>query len=219
MKNVITVMGLVLSLAASGLSQASEVEDLGLSKIKDTRSGVAYLATDKDLSHYDKIVIADIVTDEVKVNQPSGSIVRKSNWKMDEERAARVQAMHRKAFNHEFADARGLELTDQVDENTLVLVTRLAEASPAAGYDPQQMAGRVNVYSEGSGSAVVEMFLVDGKSGEVIAAVASGRQLGHFVRNNNSVTNGSDVQMAFNIWAKQAREAVENLPELAARAN
>jgi len=219
MKNVVTVIGLVLSLVAGSGAQATEPADLGLTKIKEARSSVAYIKANQDFSHYDKIAIADIGTDDVKVNQPSRSVVQHSDWKMDDDRQDRVQAMHRKAFDREFAEAQDLELVDTVDENTLVLVTQLSEVSPAVGYDPQSAAGRTNVYSAGAGSAVIKMYLLDGKTGEVVAAVANARALGGgWVQHNNSVTNGSDVQMAFNIWAKQARSAVDNLPQLAAEA-
>jgi hypothetical protein len=82
------------------------------------------------------------------------------------------------------------------------------------------VAGRTRVYSSGAGSATIQMYLIDGKTGDVVAAVANARALGHsFVHhNNNSVTNSSDVQMAFNIWAKQARQSIDKLPELAAEA-
>lgn len=65
MKNAMTVIGLVLSLAASGLTLGAEPADLGLTKVKDTRSRVAYLNVDHDFSHYDKLAIAPIATDEV----------------------------------------------------------------------------------------------------------------------------------------------------------
>ena len=219
MKNVKKVVTtLILSLALSGLSQATELEDMGLTKIEDTGQRVVYLKTDQDFSKYDSIAIADIASDDVKVSLPSGSIAGESNWQMDEDRQARVEKLHREAFDSEFAAVEGFELVDGVDANTLVLVTRLSEVSPAVGYDPHGKAGRVNVYSKGSGSAVIEMFLVDGGTGEVVAAVANGRQLGHFARNNNSVTNASDAQFAFRAWARQAREAVENLPAMASEA-
>jgi hypothetical protein len=219
MKNVITSICLVITLATSGLLQAAEITDLGLSKIKDTRSSVAYLKVDQDFSHYDKIAIADIKSDEVVVKQPDRSRIHSTDWEMDEERKQRVESMHRKAFDREFAEAQGLELVDTVDENTLVLVTRLREVAPTVGYDPSSVPGRTRVYSDSTGSVAIEMFLLDGKTGEVVAAVGTARELGgHYWTSRNSVTNGSDVQLAFNAWAKQAREAVENLPELAGQA-
>ena len=219
MKTFATVIGLVFTLAASSLSQAAEPADLGLSKVKETRSSVAYLKADQDFSHYDKIAIAAIVTDGVTVNEPGDSPVHRNDWEMDEARQARVEAMHQKAFDREFAEAEGLELVDTVDENTLVLVTRLSEVSPTVGYDTQSIAGRSRVYTESAGSVTIQMYLLDGKTGEVVAAVASARNLGNgFAQSNNSVTNGADVQRAFNVWASQAVDAVEHLPELAAEA-
>jgi hypothetical protein len=216
MKNVITAICLIITLATSGLLQAAEIADLGLSKIKDTRSSVAYLKVDQDFSHYDKIAIADINSDQVVVKEPTRSRVHHSDWEMDAERKQRVENIHRKAFDNEFAEAQGLELVDTVDENTLVLVTRLSEVAPTVGYDSNNVSGRTRVYSNSAGSATIEMFLLDGKTGEVVAAVGTARELGgHYGTNINSVTNGSAVQLAFNAWAKQAREAVENLPELA----
>ena len=219
MKKVVTVIGLIFSLAASSFTQAVEPADLDLVKIKETRTSVAYLKADQDFSHFDKIAIAEIDTANVKVNEPTDSPVHRNDWTMDEERQSRVKTMHQKAFDREFADAGHLELVDTVDEDTLVLVTKLSEVSPTVGYDSQMIGGRSRVYSAGAGSAVIEMYLVDGGTGEVVAVAASGRALGNgFVQTNNSVTNGSDVQMAFNIWASQALDAIENLPELAAEA-
>ena len=195
MKNVVTVIGFVLSLVAGSVTQAAEPADLGLTQIKETRSSVAYIKADQDFSHYNKIAIADIDTANVEVNEPSPGSVHRNDWEMDEARQARATEMHREAFDREFAQAQGLELVDTVDENTLVLVTKLSEVSPTVGYDPQSLAGRSRVYSDGSGSAVIEMYLVDGKTGEVVAAVANARALGHgFVQQINSVTNGADVQ-------------------------
>jgi hypothetical protein len=219
MKNVITVVGLVLSMAASSLTLGAEPADLGLTKVKDTRSRVAYLNLDHDFSNYDKIAIASIATDEVDVNLPRSSKAHRNDWEMDGERQARIDAMHQKAFDREFAESQNLELVDTVDDNTLVLATKLTEVAPTVGYDTQSLSSRSQVYSAGAGSATVEMYLMDGKTGEVVAVVSNARALGNsFVHRNNSVTNGSDVQMAFNSWARQARQAIDNLPELAANA-
>ena len=161
MKNVVTVIALMFSLAASSLSHAAEPSELGLTKIKETRSSIAYLKAD-----HDKIAIAPIATDAVEVKLPSSSLLHRNDWEMDEERQARVSAMHQKAFDREFANSQSLELVDTVDENTLVLFTSLSEAAPAVGYDSDSIAGRSRVYSTGAGSATIEMYLVDGKTGE-----------------------------------------------------
>lgn len=218
MKTFMNVFGLVLTITFGGLTQAAELEDMGLTKVKDSRSRISYIMADHNFDHYDSIAIADIVADEVKINQSSTSIMRRADWEMDEKRQQRVTDMHRKAFERELAETQGLKLVDQVGENTLVLITRLKEVSPSVNYDPQQQSGRTRVYSNGSGSAVIEMFLVDGQSGEVVAVAVVARQLGHFVHINNSVTNGSDVQTAFNAWAKQARGTIEQLPAMASNA-
>ena len=88
MKNVVTVIGFVLSLAASGLSQAVEPTDLGLTKVKETRSSIAYLKVDQDFSDYDKIFIAEIDTTDVEVNGPSSHGAYRDSWAKQTRNAA-----------------------------------------------------------------------------------------------------------------------------------
>ena len=218
MKKIVSVASLIIAIAGSSLAAAADLAELGLEKVNESRNSVAHMNLDKDFSRYDSVVIMDMVIDEVKVKQPRGSAVHRSNWKMDEKRQANAQAMYRKAFEREFARAEGLEVVEEANANSLILVARLKEVAPSVGYDPHSYAGRNRVYSEGSGSASIELFLIDAASGEVVAAAASSRQLGHVWGLSNSVSSRSDAQFALNMWAKQAREAVEKLPEIASDA-
>lgn len=216
MKKIITIFSLVASIAISGLAQAGDPTDLGLTQVKDSKHQSAFLKADHDFSKYDAIAIADIETEGVEVHQPTKSRLQHGNkWEMTEERQARVQEAYNEAFNEELSELDSMELVDSVDANTLVLVTRMREVAPAVGYDTQNIAGRARSFSESSGAAIIDIVLLDGGTGEIVAFVASSRNFGSHWARNDSVTNGSNVRLAFNGWAKMAAKAIDNLPETA----
>ena len=90
-----------------------------------------------------------------------------------------------------------LKIVSEPRDDTLILATRLQAIAPAAGYDVNNYAGRARTYSDTSGSAVLEVFLLDASTGELMALGVDKKSIDH-TWINNSVTNNANVRHTLN---------------------
>lgn len=217
MKKLIISAGLSISMIANGLAMAATPEDLGYAKVEYKRYHIGYLKVENDFSKYDSVYITDIVTADADVKQPhqGSSAYRNKDWEFDEEKQQRVQEMYANSFERELAELENLDLVDEVGPNTLILSAKVSEIAPASSYDPMSVPGRSRVFTDTSGSAKIDAVLIDAASGEVVGFVSSAKSLGHHWVNNNSVSNSANTQRAFNSWALQAANTLDNLPAIA----
>ena len=217
---------LVLSACSqtASIQQGDDAEIIGDNLHKVDNSGVssAYVDPDVDFSQYRKVAIMPLDTHQLEVIQPSQS--RGYNkWELtDKDRsllAERYMAQMRQYLSED-AVGQPYELVDQPGEGVLVISAAIVTIAPSAPRDDissRGYSGRSKVFSEGAGSMTIAMAVQDGQSSKELVKLIDKREGWRGMRRNNSVTNLSDVNHMFSIWARKLKVGLDELSKPAAQ--
>lgn len=216
---------LTLSLLAVGcsnkpLSFASEntenTTETGLLRIENSQLDLSYAKPNIEWHRFNKLHIRSITADNL---HPQDYKAPKIDKKWDGQRATytvpekglrrleqEFKSMADKIFDHE----QPWQLSDVIDENTLVIDARITDIRLSAPIESTRRTftsgGRT--YTENAGSMVLIAILSDGRNNEVIAqSMDRGAAFDNW-STNSSVFNWGDVRTVYRSWGNALKNAL-----------
>lgn len=205
-------------IAASSPVSAAKAPDTwdGLSKVRANKLDAVYLMPEADFRVYRKIMIddpqiafrknwqRDYNSSRMGTQRLSGEDVRRAV----EEGSSRFRETLAKAYT-----ADGYEIVTTAGPDVLRLSTAVINVDVVA---PDTMkAGRSRTYSEEAGEATLVVEARDSESGALLGRALDRRIAGdNSTLLRNSVTNRSDFDRLFSVWAKLSADGLTKLKTL-----
>jgi hypothetical protein len=220
-KRLLTLLaGCILVGACQGTPEVQTGEDAevignNLHRVDNSRAAKSYVNPDVDFSQYNQVLLPPLVLNDVTIIQPTRSNGRPGNtrWELTEDDKAMLQEAFRKAMTQKISENDGYAVVTSPGRGVIAVIAKLLTLAPSAAKDDMssRATGRSRVFTEGAGTATIEIAFVDAQSGEVLAVAVDGKSGQSTWGINNSVTNRADIQRMFNAWAAQIRSSLDNL--------
>lgn len=205
-----------LAVASPAFAKAPDTWD-DLVKVESKRFDSAYLLPGADFSTYTKVMIDPTEAAFKKDWQRDYNASARGGDRITDDEAleilAKVQDGFRDILVKAYQDA-GYQVVTAPGPDVIRLRTAIINLDIAA---PDQMtAGRSRTYSSEAGQATLAIEARDSMSGAVLARGVDKRDIGDsaFVMRRSAVSNRSDFERAFTVWAGASVDALGALREL-----
>ena len=192
----------------------AEVIGDNLHRVDNSRAAKSYINPDVDFSQYNSVLLPPLILNDVEIIQPTRSNRRPGNpqWELTDADRAMLQEAFNKSMTEKMTEKDGYPIVTAPGKGVIAVVAKLLTLAPNAPKDDMssQTAGRSQVFTEGAGTATIEVAFVDSQSGDVLAVAVDGKAAQSNWGINNSVTNRADIQRMFSAWAIQIRKSLDN---------
>lgn len=191
---------------------ALKASQAGLSAVETSRFDGTFVAPNAKFSQYTKLLVEQLDLSDVNIRKQSTDKINDTPWELSDADRRYYQERYTEALmTNLIADGR-FATSLQSGSEVLLIKAKVLEIAPLASKDDQQ--GRptmMKVYSEGMGTMILELSLVDSASGELLAIITDRRDLGRLWEENNRVTNNVQIRLAFNQWLRTLRTELDRL--------
>lgn len=200
-------------------SDLPKVDENGLVLVEDSKVDIAYRDPDADLSHYNRVLLAD------------AEIAFRKNWLQDQNRdrarstnrvsqadADKIKVALSAEFSRVFTEEleRGGYQVVTVDtigesaEDVLVLIPGIINLDVTA--PDTQAPGRTRTYTASAASMTLVMQFRDSITGDVLGKIADSRRAADrgYMTVTNSVTNRAEADRMLRKWARMLVEGLDN---------
>ena len=197
-----------------------EVNDEGMTLIKDSKMTTIYADPDADLSMYNRIWLKD------------ATVAFKKNWQRDQNRTTRfkvrtkdmeriqedIATLFRDAFTKELQDG-GYELVEEAGDDVLILVPAIVDLDIIA--PDLQNASRTYTFSESAGEMTLNLELFDSLTNDkIVKATDRKRDWDRgYVEWRTSVNNRAVAKRFMTSWAQALRSVLDDARSTASDSN
>ena len=190
----------------------------GLTPIKNSRMGNAWIDPDVDLTQYDKIMVARAEFEFRAVKKsPRSSSMRRSNetefWISDEGKQKLIDTVS-EVFREELQKSTSFTIVDEAGPDVLILVGAIHDIVSNV---PPELVGRGEIYLSSVGEGTLILEARDSLSGQTIYRAVDRRRMdsggagGGIPIQANSVTTWAEVRRWARRWAARLTQGLDSI--------
>ncbi len=177
---------------------ASAAKALGLEQVKSRFLDAAYLKPNTDFSALKSIYMEAIDFSKTSIREPSVNDFD-HDWELTEKDKDMMQKSFSESATQKLFGKTGFTQAPNKSSADMVIQTDMLEIAPLAEKDSDRT-GISKTYSEGAGTVLATMKLIDAKTGDVLGMIADKADVGNQWRENNRVNNLHSLGITFDRW-------------------
>lgn len=195
---------------------AQILEGSNLHKVDNTSMAAAFVDPEVSFSSYTKIMLVPVSMENTEIIQPQSTRGSRP-WVLEDRDKELINNSYQQMMSKYLVDEGGYELVTDPGEGVIVIQAALVALAPSAPKDDGRSRGTTSVrsktFTDSAGTITMAMVLLDGVSGKQLVKWVDARSGWGTMRNNNSVSNLSDVNLIFSSWASQVRRGLHYLSD------